>query len=141
MRRQVEFINLPEELQRHCAGYLDLPSAWRFAQASRASEVLVHVRLAEGKADHDAARAAAAAKLAQPLRRIAFTAGGGAFIDARLDEFIGASPAARKALVHGILVEAAARETELCAANWTAKSVFSRLKNARSLRSARNVSV
>jgi hypothetical protein len=76
---------------------------------------------------------AAEAAQAQPRRRIAFCGPGKAFIDAHVDEFIVASPIERKYLVQRILF-AAREELGFAAAGWTVLSIFSRLKNTRSLR-------
>ena len=53
--------------------------------------------------------------------------------DAHVDEFIVASPIERKYLVQRILF-AAREELGFAAAGWTVLSIFSRLKNTRSLR-------
>ena len=114
---------LPDELLARCAGFLDLPSAGRLAQASRAGQRLVLARLVEVKAERAAALAAAAAP---PPAAPRFTAPGEAFIDAFANLFMGAAPPQRRAIVTHILVTAAAH-SQLGSATWTASSVYSRL--------------
>jgi hypothetical protein len=130
-------LELPDELQACCACFLDTLSAARLAAASRACERLVLAQLVAAKAAHQAAAlaalVAAEAAQAQPRRRIAFCGPGKAFIDAHVDEFIVASPIERKYLVQRILF-AAREELGFAAAGWTVLSIFSRLKNTRSLR-------
>ena len=83
--------------------------------------------------EYDTERAAAAAALSLQAAPLRITAAGKVFIDAYLDAFDGAPPAARKVLVQHIMETAAGRE-ELGSASWTAQSVYSRLKVARKLR-------
>ena len=128
---------LPDELQACCVSFLKVTAtAARFAQASKACKHLVQTRLVAAKAAHHwrrlAALAQAAAQAPAP-RRVVFSALGRTFIDAYLDAFINASPTERKILVQHILLAAAAHGG-LCAGNWTAQTVVSRLKNARAAR-------
>ena len=82
---------LPDELLARCAGFLDLPSAGRLAQASRAGQRLVLARLVAAKAERGAAAHLAAAA-APPPAAPWFTATGKAFIDAFANLFMGAAP-------------------------------------------------
>ena len=77
--------------------------------------------------------AATEAERARYLRRTKISAVGGAHIDAHVDAFIAASPTEREQLVQHILATAT-DNADLGSANWTAQSVFNRLKNTRSLR-------
>ena len=113
---------LPDELLARCASVLDLPSAGRLAQASRAGQRLVLARLVEDKAERDAALAAAAA----PLHGVALTAAGKAFIDTYADVFIAASRAGRMEIVKYIMSAATGVE-HLGSTNWTAVMVRNRL--------------
>ena len=115
-----------------------MPTAARFAQASKACNYLVKTRLVAAKAAHHwrrlAALAAAAAQAPAP-RRIVVSVLGRIFIDAYLDAFIAASPTARQQLVQQILLAAAAHGG-LDSGNWTAQRVVARLKNARAARNS-----
>ena len=108
---------LPDELLARCAGQLDLPSAGRLAQASRAGQRLVLVRLVEAKAERAAALAEAAAP--PPVHGVALTAAGKAFIDAHVDPFIGTSSAGREKVIEHI-ISAATGDEHLSSTNWTA---------------------
>ena len=92
--------------------------------------MLVRERLVKDKKE---AREAAKAAKAMAAKRITFTDVGKAFIDEHVDTFIGASPIARKQLIHDIL-SAAADHAELGSAKWTAATVMSRLRNTRNAR-------
>ena len=131
------FRSLPDELQLVCAAHLDISSAGRFAQASRACERSVLAWLTAAKADHEAAqqakaRAAAAAAGKQRL----FSPAGRAFLDVYVSSFIlnFHEPVARKQLVQDILLAAASREEELGSSSWTVAAVTARLKKVARVR-------
>ena len=71
------------------------------------------MKLVDAVAAQVAAQAAAEAQAAP--RRIAFNAAGKNFIDAYVDAYIAAAPAARRLIIDGILVAAAADTRRSCA--------------------------
>ena len=129
------FRSLPDELQLSCAAHLDISSAGRFAQASRACERSVLAWLTAAKADHEAAQQAkAAAAAAAAGRQRSFSPAGRAFLDVYVNSFIlNLQPVARKQLVQDILA-AAACEEELGSSSWTVAAVTARLKKVARVR-------